>query len=76
MKKLKGANKNMVKISDPITIRGMTAKNRLGYPPMLTFSSDGKGGPSKRTFNVHRLKAKGGVGLITYENTGTESIWF
>ncbi|MFW9881083.1 MAG: NAD(P)-binding protein [Candidatus Thorarchaeota archaeon] len=64
----------MPKLSDPITIRGMTAKNRIGFPPMLTFSSDGKGGPSPRTFNVHRLKAKGGVGLITYENTGLEPV--
>jgi 2,4-dienoyl-CoA reductase-like NADH-dependent reductase (Old Yellow Enzyme family) len=60
------------KLSDPITIRGMTAKNRIGYPPMLTFSSDGKGGPSPRTFNVHRVKAQGGVGLITYENSGVD----
>ncbi|MFW9875294.1 MAG: FAD-dependent oxidoreductase [Candidatus Thorarchaeota archaeon] len=64
----------MSKLSDPITIRGMTAKNRIGYPPMLTFSSDGKGGPSPRTFNIHRLKAQGGVGLITYENTGLEPV--
>ncbi|MFX0081794.1 MAG: FAD-dependent oxidoreductase [Candidatus Hodarchaeota archaeon] len=64
----------MVKLSDPITIRGMTAKNRIGFPPMLTFSSDGKGGPSPRTFNVHRLKAQGGVGMITYENTGLEPV--
>ncbi|MHA2180697.1 MAG: oxidoreductase, partial [Promethearchaeota archaeon] len=62
----------MPKLSDPITIRGMTAKNRIGYPPMLTFSSDGTGAPSSRTFNVHRLKAQGGVGLITYENTGVD----
>ena len=62
----------MPKLSDPITIRGMTAKNRIGYPPMLTFSSDGTGAPSPRTFNVHRLKAQGGVGLITYENTGVD----
>ncbi|MBY8992163.1 MAG: FAD-dependent oxidoreductase [Candidatus Lokiarchaeota archaeon] len=62
----------MPKLSDPITIRGMTVKNRLGYPPMLTFSSDGRGAPSPRTFNVHRLKAQGGVGLITYENSGVD----
>jgi 2,4-dienoyl-CoA reductase-like NADH-dependent reductase (Old Yellow Enzyme family) len=62
----------MPKLSDPITIRGMTAKNRLGYPPMLSFSSVGKGCPSPRTFNIHRLKAQGGVGLITFEATGLE----
>ncbi len=62
----------VTKLSDTITIRGMTAKNRLGYPPMLTFSSDGKGCPSPRTFKVHRLKAQGGVGLITFENSGLE----
>ncbi|KKM19486.1 hypothetical protein LCGC14_1655210, partial [marine sediment metagenome] len=62
----------MPKLSDPITIRGMTTKNRLGYPPMLTFSADGKGCPTPRTFNVHRLKAQGGVGFITFENSGLE----
>ena len=62
----------MPKLSDPITIRGMTAKNRLGYPPMLSFSADGKGNPSPRTFNIHRLKAQGGAGLITFEATGLE----
>ncbi|MHA2122319.1 MAG: oxidoreductase, partial [Promethearchaeota archaeon] len=62
----------MPKLSDPITIRGMTAKNRLGYPPMLSFSADGKGCPSPRTYNIHRLKAQGGVGLITFEATGLE----
>ena len=62
----------MPKLSDPITIRGMTAKNRLGFPPMLSFSADGKGCPSPRTYNIHRLKAQGGVGLITFEATGLE----
>lgn len=30
----------MVKLSDPITIRGIEFKNRIGYPPMLSFSSN------------------------------------
>jgi len=47
----------------------MEIKNRLGYPPMLTFSSDKSGHPSTRTFNLHEHKARGGVGMITYEST-------
>ncbi|MHA1992016.1 MAG: oxidoreductase [Candidatus Hodarchaeales archaeon] len=62
----------MPKLSDPITIRGMTAKNRLAYPPMLSFSSNARGAPSPRTTIMHKLKAQGGVGLITYENTGVD----
>lgn len=62
----------MPKLSDTIKIRGMEVKNRLGYPPMLTFSSNRKGHPSRNLFKVHRLKAQGGVGLITYENTTME----
>jgi 2,4-dienoyl-CoA reductase-like NADH-dependent reductase (Old Yellow Enzyme family)/thioredoxin reductase len=57
----------MPKLSDPITIRGMEVKNRLAFPPMLTQSSDTKGRPLEKTVNAYVTKARGGVGLITYE---------
>ncbi|MFW9880176.1 MAG: hypothetical protein ACFFG0_44445, partial [Candidatus Thorarchaeota archaeon] len=60
----------MPSISDPITIRGMEVKNRFGFAPCLTSSSDMQGRPSQRTFNAYEVKARGGVGLITYEGTG------
>jgi len=64
----------MVKLSDPITIRDIQIKNRLGYPPMLTFSSNRKGLPTKATFGAYELKARGGAGLITYENTTPQPV--
>jgi 2,4-dienoyl-CoA reductase-like NADH-dependent reductase (Old Yellow Enzyme family) len=57
------------KLTDPITIRGMEVKNRLGFPPMLSFSSDEKGRPTEGTYMIYEQKARGGVGLITYEAT-------
>ncbi len=62
----------MVKLSDPISIRDMEIKNRLGFPPMLTFTSNRKGLPTKATFRVHEQIARGGAGLITFENTSPE----
>jgi len=57
----------MVRISDPITIREMEVKNRFGYPPVLSNSSDGEGCPTQRTINGYEVKARGGVGIMTYE---------
>ena len=57
----------MPKISDPITIRNMEVKNRFGYPPCLTSSSDAEGRPTQRTINGYEVKARGGVGIMTYE---------
>ncbi|MFX1279569.1 MAG: FAD-dependent oxidoreductase [Promethearchaeota archaeon] len=57
----------MPKITDPITIRNMEVKNRFGYPPMLTSSSDVEGCPTQRTINGYEVKARGGVGIMTYE---------
>ncbi|NVM55047.1 MAG: FAD-dependent oxidoreductase [Candidatus Helarchaeota archaeon] len=45
----------------------MEVKNRLGFPPMLTFSSDKTGCPSDVTYTLYGQRARGGVGLITYE---------
>ena len=64
----------MPRITDPITIRGMTVKNRLGFAPCLTSSSDTQGKPTQRTFNAYEAKARGGVGLITYEGTGVNPV--
>ncbi|HEC38835.1 hypothetical protein LCGC14_1002800 [marine sediment metagenome] len=57
----------MPKISDPITIRNMVVKNRFGFPPMVSGSHDSEGCPTERTFNQLEQKAKGGVGIMTYE---------
>ena len=59
----------MPKITDPITIRNMEVKNRFGYPPMLSSSHDTEGRPTERSFTLYEQKAKGGVGIMTYEAT-------
>jgi len=62
----------MTRITDPITIRGMELKNRMGFAPCLTGSSDAQGKPTQKTFNHYEGIARGGVGLITYEGTGVD----
>ncbi len=54
----------MVTLRDPITIRGMTIKNRIGFAPCLTGSHDTKGLPTQKTFNHYEGIARGGVGLL------------
>ena len=63
----------MPTLKDPITIREMKVKNRWGLPPMLTFSSDPNGCPSDKSIMIYEQKARGGVGLITYEATSVDS---
>ncbi|MFW9943074.1 MAG: FAD-dependent oxidoreductase, partial [Candidatus Thorarchaeota archaeon] len=59
----------MPKLSDPITIRNMEVKNRVGFPPMMSSSSDGQGRPTEGNILVYEQKAKGGTGILTYEAT-------
>ncbi len=59
----------MPKLSDPITIRNMTVKNRVGFPPMMSSSADGQGRPTEGNILVYEQKAKGGTGILTYEAT-------
>ncbi|MHA1670503.1 MAG: oxidoreductase [Promethearchaeota archaeon] len=62
----------MVKLSDPIKIRNLEVKNRIGYPPLLSFTSNRNGVPTKGTLRLYEAKARGGAGLITFENTNPE----
>ncbi|MFX1281692.1 MAG: hypothetical protein ACFFA3_20240, partial [Promethearchaeota archaeon] len=57
----------MPKLSDPITIRNMEVKNRVGFPPMMSSSADGQGRPTEGNILVYEQKAKGGTGILTYE---------
>jgi len=61
----------MPRIRDPLKIRNMEIKNRLGFPPMMS-GSISNGIPGKRFYNVYEPIAKGGVGLITVEASTTE----
>jgi 2,4-dienoyl-CoA reductase-like NADH-dependent reductase (Old Yellow Enzyme family)/thioredoxin reductase len=60
----------MVSIKDKLTIRDMEISNRFGYPPMMSGSS-ANGIPAENTYNIYEPIAKGGVGLITFEATGS-----
>lgn len=62
----------MPKLSDPIKIRGMEIKNRLSFPPYLSFSRTLQGCPTKDTFQIHEQYARGGVGMIIVEATPIE----
>ncbi|MFX1324483.1 MAG: FAD-dependent oxidoreductase [Promethearchaeota archaeon] len=57
----------MPKLSDPITIRNMEVKNRVGFPPMMSNCSDEQGRPTEGNVLVYEQKAKGGTGILTYE---------
>ncbi len=59
----------MPKLADPITIRNMNVKNRVGYPPMMSSTADGQGRPTEGSILVYEQKAKGGTGILTYEAT-------
>ena len=61
----------MAKLTDPLKIRNMEIKNRLGFPPMMS-GSISNGIPGKNFYNVYEPIAKGGAGLITVEASGTE----
>lgn len=55
-------------IFTPLTINGMTLRNRIIMPPMGTNFAGLNGEVSQEQFNYYELRAKGGTGLITIEN--------
>ena len=59
----------MTKLSDPIMIRGMRLKNRIVMPPMYTKFATDTGAMSQRMIDFYVERAKGGVAMITVENT-------
>ncbi|MBA7514473.1 3-oxocholoyl-CoA 4-desaturase [subsurface metagenome] len=56
----------MPRVTDPLKIRNMEIKNRLGFPPMMS-GSISNGIPGKNFYNIYEPIAKGGVGMITVE---------
>ena len=61
----------MARVTDPLQIRNMEIKNRLGFPPMMS-GSISNGIPGKNFYNVYEPIAKGGVGIITVEASSTD----
>lgn len=52
----------------PLTINGMTLKNRIIMPPMGTNLASLNGEVTQEQIDYYELRARGGTGLITIEN--------
>lgn len=66
----KKRSKDSVRLFEPITLRGVTARNRIWLPPMDTYSAvnrDGK--PTPFHYQHYVSRAMGGFGLIIAEST-------
>jgi len=61
----------MPRVTDPLKIRNMEIKNRIGFPPMMS-GSISNGIPGKNFYNVFEPIAKGGAGYITVEASSTD----
>ena len=53
-----------MKIFEPITINGMTLKNRLGFPPFLNMPANEDCSINDQTIRWFEDRAKGGAGLV------------
>ena len=62
----------MAKLNDPLTIKGVTLKNRIGMSPMCQYSSV-NGFANDWHFVHYGTRAIGGVGLIMVEATAVAS---
>lgn len=61
------------KIFEPLTVRGMTVKNRIMMTPMGTNYGEDSGEMSFLHINYYEQRAKGGTGLIMVENASVDS---
>ncbi len=61
----------MPRVTDPLKIRNMEIKNRIGFPPMMS-GSISNGIPGDNFYHVYEPIAKGGVGFITVEASSTD----
>ncbi len=68
--KKNGKQNKTVKPFDPMTLRGVTVRNRIWLPPMDTYSAlaqDGK--PTPFHYQHYVSRAMGGFGMIIMEAT-------
>lgn len=66
--KSKGGKGMLDSLFNPITVKGITIKNRIAVPPMVTDYCNQDGTASERFIAYHEAKAKGGFGLIITED--------
>jgi 2,4-dienoyl-CoA reductase-like NADH-dependent reductase (Old Yellow Enzyme family) len=62
----------MPHLFDPLTLRGLTLKNRIMMSPMCQYSAKEDGLPNDWHFVHYATRAVGGVGLILLEATAVE----
>lgn len=60
------------KLFEPITIKSMTIRNRIGMAPMFTKYATEHGEPTDKLMEYLEARARGGVGLIVLENTAVD----
>ncbi len=73
--KKNGKQNKTVKPFDPMTLRGVTVRNRIWLPPMDTYSAlaqDGK--PTPFHYQHYVSRAMGGFGMIIMEATAVAPI--
>ncbi|HEX2922775.1 MAG TPA: oxidoreductase, partial [Chloroflexota bacterium] len=63
----------MPHLFEPITLRGLTLKNRIVLSPMCQYSAGKDGQPNDWHYVHYTTRAVGGVGLIMLEATAIES---
>jgi 2,4-dienoyl-CoA reductase-like NADH-dependent reductase (Old Yellow Enzyme family) len=63
----------MPHLFEPLTLRGLTLKNRIVMSPMCQYSADPDGLPTDWHYVHYPARAVGGVGLIVVEATAVES---
>ena len=63
----------MPHLFEPLTLRGVTLKNRIMMSPMCQYSADGDGVANEWHYLHYPSRAVGGVGLIMVEATAVES---
>ena len=63
----------MPHLFEPLTLRGLTLKNRIMMSPMCQYSADPDGLPNDWHYVHYPSRAVGGVGLIMTEATAVES---
>ena len=68
--KKKGKKKGSVRLFEPMTLRGVTMRNRIWLPPMDTYSAFAQDGrPTPFHYQHYVSRAMGGFGMIIVETT-------
>lgn len=67
-----GEDEPMADLFSPLTLRGLTLRNRILMPPMCMYSAEPDGIATDWHLSHYHARAQGGVGLILMEATAVE----